>query len=164
MTPALATATTALLVAANPVALGYATHGNAVQFPASQVAPAKFRAERLTPTGIDWVDKQLIRLAGLPKDWDGYNADPIALDRLNILGALLKANLPVGAPVGNIVPGADGSVQAEWHRTDASFGLLVEDGGRVSDWRFANDDQVETEVEGQRAAFLLKSAVIQTLA
>lgn len=120
--------------------------------------------QKVQPTGTAWVDARLSKLASLQADWDGYGADPVDRDQLNILGALLKAHLPAGAPRGAIVPGADGSVQAEWHLAGSSFGLLVEEGRRVSSWVRPRNGGVETEVIGLEAPSLLQWAILDAMA
>jgi hypothetical protein len=117
----------------------------------------------LAATGTGWADAQLRSLQMLQPNWDGYGADPIGISRLNVLARLLKNNLPDNAPVGSIVPGADGSVQAEWHLHAASFGLLVNETGAISTW-YQPSQGAEIERSGPAAMELLKAAVLSTLA
>lgn len=114
--------------------------------------------------GNAWVDDQLSRIASLPQNWDGYGADPVDHAQLRIMSNLLAATLPQGAPAGSIVPGADGSLQAEWHLAHASFGLLVEEGEAVSTWFKARTDGSEIERTGYEATSLLQGALLHAMA
>lgn len=66
-----------------------------------------------TPEQIEAsLQKQRDALTTLPKNWDGYGADPLPAQ---IVDDLL-ADITVEGGVVDLVPGADGSIQAEWHR------------------------------------------------
>lgn len=92
--------------------------------------------ERPPVKGRDWVETSLSNIGALEHDWDGYGAEPISTATAGIIQSLLKQLLPKNAPIGSIVPGADGSLQAEWHLRRVEFGLLVEANGHLSAWVF----------------------------
>jgi hypothetical protein len=55
-------------------------------------------------------------LLGLPNDWDGYGAEPIQPGTIDALYSDLVIGLKGTACFPpDIIPGSDGSVQAEWH-------------------------------------------------
>lgn len=119
-------------------------------------APASVSAD------LPWVDAQLKMLEQLPANWDGYGADKIEVVRLNQIGAILDTNLPYRAPAGSIVPGADGSLQAEWHTHSGSFGIVLDDFGRVSAWRHPVGES-EIEASGLAAIDLLRYAAMAAM-
>lgn len=82
----------------------------------------------------NWIDADLQKLVGLSRNWDGYGADPISRQTLSAMRQMLVRLLPSPATPGSIVPGADGSLQAEWHLGDTSFGLLIERDGSIECW------------------------------
>lgn len=60
---------------------------------------------------------QLNALRALPKDWDGYGAQPLNPEILsNMQSALFSALRGIDCPSPDLTPGADGSLAAEWHR------------------------------------------------
>ena len=117
----------------------------------------------LRRTGLSWVDAQIERLSVLPANWDGYGAEPVRVDRLNTLATLLERHLPSNLEGGSIVPGADGSVQAEWHLRRSSFGLLIDDDGTQSVW-VKRGNEPEVERYGIEAPELLKWAALDAMA
>lgn len=105
-----------------------------------------------------WFDVQLEQIRGLGLNWDGYGAEPIAEHVVSRLNSLLSGNAPQVTQSGSIVPGADGSLQAEWHIDRSSFGLLVEDSGQISCW-LRRPGQPEIEAFGLEAIELFGAAV-----
>lgn len=63
------------------------------------------------------LDSQRSLLSGLRKDWDGYGAEPLPKYRVKAFISELESALEdYSGPLPEIIPGADGSLQAEWHR------------------------------------------------
>ena len=81
-----------------------------------------------------WHASQLQNISELKHNWDGYNADPIGRDVLDQMRFELADERLSAFGVGHVVPGADGSLQAEWDHHDRSFGLLVEVDGTFVFW------------------------------
>lgn len=104
-----------------------------------------------------WVDAHAAAIRALTPNWDGYGADPIKPSTLDQILQYLKLALPEGGKVGALVPGADGSVQAEWHLKALSIGLLVEEGGAVSCWVRQAGSSDEVEATGLQAVELFRS-------
>jgi hypothetical protein len=122
-------------------------------------------AERsVVETKISWIDAQAGRVANLGDNWDGYGADPVSLGTLGILTNFLREVLPAGAPEGSLVPGADGSIQAEWHLLSGSFGLLVEHDRNISAWMRQTGSGLDVEHSGLAALELLRSAALKAMA
>lgn len=65
---------------------------------------------------------QEAELSALKHDWDGYGADPVDVDLVKSFVSELRLSL-VGAQIRppDIIPGADGSLQAEWHLKGAEI-------------------------------------------
>lgn len=87
-----------------------------------------------TSNSLDWIEVAMRSIRSLGADWDGYGADPIAEQTIRQLAWLLRHDVPDRAEVGSIVPGGDGSLQAEWHLDSVELGLIVEPGGSVFAW------------------------------
>lgn len=81
---------------------------------------------------------QFTGISQLESNWDGYDADPIPDNiQKKLMSALEKASLS-DISGGNTIPGADGSLQAEWHLDTISVGLIVEPDGSLAAWRLIN--------------------------
>jgi hypothetical protein len=92
---------------------------------------------------------QTSALQQLQPGWDGYGSGPVNLRALaTVAGAVLAASPKALA---DLVPGGDGSVQAEWHLADVEFEFRVYADGTVS--ALAEDRRTgeETEFEGEDA-------------
>jgi hypothetical protein len=114
---------------------------------------------QVAPVGLSWHRAQLNQIAELGENWDGYGAEPIEPKTIRRMGSLLDQFLPSHIRAGNIVPGADGSLQAEWHLVINSFGLLVGDDGVVSAWLRHRETGAEVERWGFEAFSLFQSAL-----
>ncbi|PZU71069.1 hypothetical protein [Sphingobium sp.] len=113
---------------------------------------------------ISWLDQQARKVRSLQHDWDGYGADPIDANVLEFVLGILRNALPRDSVPGNLVPGADGSVQAEWHLRNVSLGLLVEEDKTVSAWSYNPTMAVETEKFGMEAISYFMSLAKTALA
>ena len=82
-----------------------------------------------------WHASQLSSIAKLDHNWDGYDADPVSAEIINLMRLELTDNRLNVFGVGHVVPGADGSLQAEWDDDDLSFGLLIEADGTFVFWQ-----------------------------
>jgi hypothetical protein len=109
--------------------------------------------------GLSWHRSQLNRIAALGDNWDGYGAPAIEPKTTRRMHALLDQLLPSHVRAGNIVPGADGSLQAEWHFVTNSFGFLLGDDGAVSAWIRHRATGAEVEKSGVEAYDLFISAL-----
>lgn len=82
-----------------------------------------------------WHASQLSQISKLNQNWDGYDADPIGPQIIELMRLELTDERLAVFGIGHIVPGADGSLQAEWDRDDLSFGLLIEADGTFVFWQ-----------------------------
>jgi hypothetical protein len=101
-----------------------------------------------------WVDRQIAQLKVLQREWTKFDADPLQVKTISQLRALLANAHRSNGVVGHLVPGADGSLQAEWHLKNESIGLLVEDDGTYSSWvRFHGTNRQAEKFGGEALPF-----------
>ena len=110
-----------------------------------------FRGRTQAPGGGGWsgdqreeVAKQLLALAALEADWDGYGAKAIDTAALGLAQRLIDELLGDVGRVPSVVPVPDGGVQLEWDAGPIELELEVRPGGREA--IFICDD----EATGQR--------------
>ena len=84
--------------------------------------------------GVDWIRFAMLSIRSLRTNWDGYGAAPISEGTIEQLEKILRHDLPEQMQPGSIVPGADGSLQAEWHLETTEMGIVVESDGSISSW------------------------------
>lgn len=140
-----------------------------LMFAAVAVVPSPVAATPAThlltevPKARGWIARSIAAVRALGSDWDGYGADPIAPQTIATMEFLLSSLLPDRAVSGSIVPGADGSLQAEWHLEEVELGLIVEANGEVSTWVRPVGGDHETEAHGIAARNLFWSVANSAL-
>lgn len=114
------------------------------------------REQLLATSGVERVDEansdlelcltaQAKYLRNLPTNWDGYGASKLSTDLIDALIAEIKG-VPVDSiPSPELVPGGDGSIQAEWHLPHISIRYWVDVTG--SRYLLVNDIQGNAEHE-----------------
>ena len=65
------------------------------------------------------------RLTALPIGWDGYGGRPVSWQCANFVANMLERLHQDNVPPPSLVPGADGSLQVEWHRNQFDVELDV---------------------------------------
>ena len=83
---------------------------------------------------VAWYEAAASGLKVLGRNWDGYDAPAVSPLVVEQLVAVLRQSLPSEGRVGSLVPGADGSVQAEWHLRNVSLGFVVDEDASMSAW------------------------------
>jgi len=86
----------------------------------------------------DWrpgVVRALEELVRLEIGWNGYGAGPVSFENATFALRMLEAACPLDAPIPQIVPGADGDLQIEWHTDLADVELHVIAPNSVVAWR-----------------------------
>ncbi|WP_041761145.1 hypothetical protein [Brevundimonas subvibrioides] len=74
-----------------------------------------------------WIGEQLTAVRHLPENWDGYGAPKIAWPVIRAMSRSLAGLQPARAfRAGAIVPGADGSLQIEWHLATVSIEFCID--------------------------------------
>ena len=88
---------------------------------------------------------RLMELLHLPKGWDGPDSMPvkneIAESALRVLCHIYRDELPIPS----LVPGADGSLQMEWHCGDYDIELDILEPNLIDAWR----KNIKTDVEDE---------------
>ncbi len=94
----------------------------------------------------DWresVMKRLTELVRLEHGWDGYVGEPVTLENAAFALRMLEAVCGPDAAAPQLVPGASGDLQIEWHTVKGDIELHVSAPNRVHAWRLlvgANGD------------------------
>lgn len=81
------------------------------------------------------VIERLNELCKLPVGWDGYHAQPVSFENANFAASMLASACPLDAPEPQIVPGASGDLQVEWHADAADIELHIRAPYDVDAWR-----------------------------
>ena len=58
---------------------------------------------------------RLDELTSLPRGWDGYNGEPVSPGCAQFAANLIERLCVANVPAPQLVPGADGTLQLEWH-------------------------------------------------
>lgn len=111
-----------------------------------------FTCHRLIVSGPDsaWHSRLMDRfneLTALPVGWDGYDGKPVSFQCASFAAAVLAKLFQNGVPAPSLVPGADGSLQIEWHRNGYDVELDVLDAQRVIAMRLNHQTQEEELLE-----------------
>jgi len=134
-----ATASMVLAVLGTPSA-------SATTFASPPMVPCQRATATQASSEVDpWISESLKTIRSLEADWDGYGADPINETTIKRMEYFLNDLLPKNAVSGSIVPGADGSLQAEWHLDNTELGFVVEPTGEYSSW--VRDLRQDVEIE-----------------
>ena len=91
----------------------------------------------LTDQAGNWrpsVIKRLEELLRLENGWDGYNGIPISLENAIFALRMLEAVCTPETPAPQIIPGADGDLQIEWHTLQGDLELHVQAPNKVEAW------------------------------
>jgi hypothetical protein len=64
---------------------------------------------------LSTLNQRFNELVSLPKGWDGYSGVAVTFSCASFAANLLERLYADGVPAPQLVPGADGSVQIEWH-------------------------------------------------
>lgn len=108
-----------------------------------------------------WFDSQITELKVALDAFVPLEADPVTPKTIKQLRAILETARRTGEVHGQIVPAADGSLQAEWHPTNAAVGVLVEDDGTASTWIRFIDTGDHLEEVGSAGIALFQTLVTQ---
>jgi hypothetical protein len=69
--------------------------------------------------------KRLAVLTKLPDNWNGYGAGPVSFHVSNFAANMVASACPHHSQEPQIVPGADGDLQIEWHSLEYDIELHV---------------------------------------
>jgi hypothetical protein len=68
---------------------------------------------------------RLRELLSLPRDWDGFGAEPVRTEAVLTSALIVNATLSKGARFPAIIPTVEGGVQLEWRRGDRHLEIEV---------------------------------------
>lgn len=88
-----------------------------------------------TSTWHEAVKKRLEELIQLEPGWDGYRGKPVSFENATFALRMLEAVCGPEAFTPQIVPGASGDLQIEWHTLDVDIELHVLTPNHVHAWR-----------------------------
>jgi hypothetical protein len=91
--------------------------------------------------------QRLENLIQLPAGWDGYAAPPVGLEVVHFTLQMLKSICPNDMSAPQIVPGAAGDLQVEWHTPGTTIELHVKSPNSVSAWRQSPNTPDGEEIE-----------------
>ncbi len=88
-------------------------------------------------------------ITSLDVGWDGYEGKPVSFQHAVFAAMLAERLYSPGVPAPQIVPGNDGTLQLEWHRSGLSIELDVIGPYRVFATKITRDcDTVEEHILG----------------
>ena len=91
------------------------------------------------------VAKRLEQLIRLDLGWDGYQGRPLSFTNAAFAYQMLESMCGPHTPAPQIVPGADGDLQIEWHTPIGDIELDVRGPNDVHAWRSFLDQDPEGE-------------------
>jgi hypothetical protein len=103
----------------------------------SRTMPFRQSRQTITEVVTTWhteVIRQLEELRRLEPGWDGYKGLPVSLENAWFALRMLEATCRVNTPSPQIVPGASGDLQMEWHTVHGDVELLVRGPNSVRAW------------------------------
>lgn len=74
---------------------------------------------RVTGSASPWpkaLESRLNEITALPKGWNGYRSVPVSFTCAAFAALLIERLYDASIPPPALVPGADGTLQIEWHR------------------------------------------------
>jgi hypothetical protein len=101
-----------------------------------------------TPAWLEPALAEFERIMNLPRDWDAYGSDPIALE--TIVRALLVLTEYMGPDTAPpwIVPLSDGGIQLEWRRDGSTLEVEVPAGDGAPATAYWMDEESGESWEG----------------
>ena len=109
-------------------------------FSRPQILSIPLRAKRLliSDTAQPWSEKvqtRLQELIRLQRGWDGYHGVPVSFENAVFTMRVLEAICGSEFPAPQIVPGAQGDLQIEWHTLKGDLELHIKRPNDVHAWR-----------------------------
>ncbi len=113
-------------------AFSLASSTNVIQLPGSQ---ERILINENVSTWGDTVKKRLEELIQLSAGWDGYQGVHVSFENANFAFRVLDAICGLQTRAPQIVPGAAGDLQIEWHTLNGDIELHVRAPNDVHAWR-----------------------------
>ena len=99
-----------------------------------------------------WIQElkdRLDKLTSLPRGWDGYNGQPVSFNCAQFAANLIERLYVANVPAPQLVPGADGTLQLEWHMNGFDVEVDVLGPYAVMATRFDHETAMDEEIEIQ---------------
>jgi hypothetical protein len=127
-------------------------------------APSRFVISQPVASWRDAVLSRLNELVRLPLGWDGYRGEPVSFLYASYALRLLEAVCGDRAPEPQIVPGASGDLQIEWHTPRGDIELHVRAPNDVLAWHCDADTGPDGEEVALTNNFLIVIGWIERIA
>lgn len=99
----------------------------------------------------DALRKRFDHLCRLPLGWDGYQGQPVSFSCANFAASVLERLYADDLPLPSLVPGSDGTLQIEWHKSQLDIELDILAPNKVMAYRnddiTGEDEEVEIETD-----------------
>lgn len=109
------------------------------------------RVRVVTPRSV-WareLEERFDELTSLPKGWDGYDGIPVSFNCAQFAANLIESLFVQGVPAPQLVPGADGSLQLEWHvnQYDLEVDVLAPYEVVATRYNYATEEENEIDIQ-----------------
>lgn len=118
-------------------------------FSISSVSVPRHRI-RVSRSRSDWardLEERFNELTSLPRGWDGYRGRPVSFGCAQFAANLVESLFVQGVPAPQLVPGADGTLQLEWHLNQYDIEVDVLAPYNVVATRYDHAAELEQEIE-----------------
>lgn len=141
---------------------------NAKSAVGTSVAQPRVTISRIEGMWRTEVMQRLEELIRLEHGWDGYQGQAVSLENAVFALSMLDATCEEDTPPPQIIPGASGDLQIEWHTIHGDVELLVRGPNNVRAWRnragFGEDgEEVELTNDFFTVATWVKEAAEPTI-
>ena len=131
---------------------------------AGEVITPSFRSVRTRPNWPTsrWFGSLAARfneLTSLERGWDGYKGLPVKFSTAMFAAQLLERVANDRVPAPSLIPGADGSLQIEWHLKGYDIEIDIRDAFDLTAVRIDHKNELEEEVDLQDDFALIASWV-----
>ena len=79
------------------------------------IVPRRTRVDQPTSAWVKKLKDRFNELTSLPRGWDGYTGKPVSFTCAQFAANLIERLCVQDVPEPALVPGADGTLQIEWH-------------------------------------------------
>jgi len=107
--------------------------------------------------GLKELNDRLNELTSLPRGWDGYNGQSVSFNCAQFAADLIEHMGVANVPKPQLVPGADGTLQLEWHTNDYDVEVDVLSPYLVIATRLDHRTGVQEEIKIEPDFWLLES-------
>lgn len=121
----------------------------------------------VTQASNGWTDTVMNRLQDLihlPMGWDGYRGQPVSFANANFALQMLNVICGPDTRAPQIVPGAEGDLQIEWHTLQGDLELHVKSPNDVHVWYCATGDDAEGEEQDLTVDFVVVAEWVSEIA